>query len=256
MKSDFYKEKSYILEQSLKTKSSWQKGEHNSLFKRIERKCERRFCSNKFVVIPSDPKKFCSSKCAAIKNNIGKIKSEETRLKISKALSGKKYPERQGIKLVDFVCQNPECKKIFKSSSWKKPKYCSNACAILVIGRKPTSAKAARAKSGIRLDIDEKTYFYSRWEANYARILNLKKIKWIHQPKRFKLVNHFYTPDFYLPDINTYVEIKNFLSDYSLNRDREFRRLYPKEKLKMILKKDYLKLQKKYSGIIKEWEFS
>ena len=135
-------------------------------------------------------------------------------------------------------------------------RFCSVKCAVHVTGSQPTSPRAARAKAGIRLDIDPKIYFFSRWEANYARILNLKKIKWIHQPQRFKLSTQYYTPDFYLPKTGTYIEIKNFLAEYSQKRDQDFRRLYPKEKLILILKVDYKKLEKKYAPIIKEWEFS
>lgn len=127
---------------------------------------------------------------------------------------------------------------------------------MAVVGGRPTSPKAARGKSGIRPDIDPKIYFFSRWEANYARILNLGNIKWIHQPKRFRLRSQNYTPDFYLPESNTYIEIKNFLSDYSSRRDREFRELYPNEKLIMILKDEYKELEKKYSPLIPNWEFS
>jgi hypothetical protein len=125
-----------------------------------------------------------------------------------------------------------------------------------VVGGRPTSPKAARGKAGIRSDIDSETYFFSRWEANYARILNLLGTDWIHQPKVFQLRSQNYTPDFYLPKRDSYVEIKNFLSDYSRKRDREFRELYPDTKLILILKSDYLKLQNKYSPSIKEWEFS
>ena len=148
------------------------------------------------------------------------------------------------------------CKKEFTTPRWQNHKYCSVACSISDIGGRPTSPKAARAKAGIRPDIDSKMYFFSRWEANFARIMNLLKIKWIFQPKTFDLNTQKYTPDFYLPDYNEYIEIKNFLSEYSLNRDQEFRRLYPKTKLILVLKEDYLKLQKKFSPVIKKWEFS
>ena len=127
---------------------------------------------------------------------------------------------------------------------------------MAVIGGKTTSPRAARAKAGIRHDIDQQIYFYSRWEANYARVLNLQKIKWIHQPKRFRLKSQYYTPDFYLPKTNTYIEIKNFLAPYSLKRDQEFREIYPEEKLLLILKDEYKELEKKYAPLIKEWEFS
>ena len=130
------------------------------------------------------------------------------------------------------------------------------ACSIHHIGSRPTSPRAARAKAGIRYDIDPNLYFFSRWEANFARILNLLKVKWKFQPKTFELKTQKYTPDFYLSGEDTYVEIKNFLSEYSRKRDSEFRELYPDIKLKLILKVDYLELQEKFSLLIKNWEFS
>ena len=102
--------------------------------------------------------------------------------------------------------------------------------------------------------ISPPTYFFSRWEANYARLLNYRGVKWIHQPKTFQLKSQKYTPDFYLPEVDTYIEIKNYLSDYSKNRDRQFREMYPELKLVLILKEDYLGLQKEYAPKIKEWE--
>jgi len=82
------------------------------------------------------------------------------------------------------------------------------------------------------------------------------KIKWEFQPRTFDLKSQKYTPDFYLPDVNEYFEIKNFLSDFSFKRDRKFRNLYPSEKLILVLKSDYLKLQEKFAPLIENWEFS
>ena len=253
---DFYSSKSYKEKQSLLTKLNWEKGVFNFTIKNEKRVCIRQGCGKEFTVKPSDPKLYCSRRCSALVNNVGRILSPVTKAKISKTLTGRTYPERQGITYVDIICNNTGCGKIFKKQPWERAKYCSNKCAMAVIGGQPTSPRAARAKAGIRPDIDPHIYFYSRWEANYARILNLEKIKWIHQPKRFKLESQHYTPDFYLPKTNTYVEIKNFLAEYSKNRDLGFRKLYPQEKLILILKEDYKKLEQNYAPRIKEWEFS
>ena len=86
--------------------------------------------------------------------------------------------------------------------------------------------------------------------------MTLLKIKWIFQPKTFQLKKQKYTPDFYLPEHNSFIEIKNFLAEYSLKRDKEFRELYSEEKLILILKEDYLKLQEQFSSHIENWEFS
>ncbi|MDD5145274.1 MAG: hypothetical protein PHF44_00245 [Candidatus Pacebacteria bacterium] len=124
-----------------------------------------------------------------------------------------------------------------------------------VIGGKPTSPKAARGKAGIRQDINGKIYFYSRWEANVARLYNYLGIKWLYQPKTFDLGSQSYTPDFYLPKEKAYIEVKNFLWKYSKIRDEKFRKIYPDIKLKLILKAEYSKLENKYSKLIRNWEY-
>lgn len=64
-----------------------------------------------------------------------------------------------------------------------------------------------------------------------------------------------YTPDFYLPEEDTYIEVKNFMWKYSKERDEKFRTLYPTLKLKLILKDEYLELERKYSAFIVSWEY-
>ncbi len=81
-------------------------------------------------------------------------------------------------------------------------------------------------------------------------------VKWIYEPKTFDLKTQNYTPDFYLPDKDEYIEVKNFLWKYSKIRDDKFRKSYPNIKLKLLLKEDYLKLQNKYAKFIINWEYN
>lgn len=258
MAHDFYNSKDYKERQSIITKKNWEKGIFDFRFRRERRKCARKECGKIFEVIPSNPKIYCCRSCASKVNNAkrGSL-PEETKLKIARALIGRKNPYAGAIKLprAKIICANPKCKKVFFIERWMKRKFCGNKCAMEVIGGKPTSPKAARGKAGIRKDISKTVYFYSRWEANTARLFNYLNIRWIHQPETFDLDSQNYTPDFYLPDYNIYIEVKNFLWKYSKIRDRKFRKLYPNIKLALILKKDYLKLENKYSQFIKNWEY-
>ncbi|MCB9819038.1 hypothetical protein H6788_02550 [Candidatus Nomurabacteria bacterium] len=262
---DFYSTKSYRHKQSEATKKQWQTGIYDNQRNRESRSCRRVDCNNCFEVKASNPKKYCSQHCAAVVNNSKRVFSQVTKEKISKALAGRTYPERKFINALGKereyrVCLNPDCRKEFFTTYWRPSnnptRYCSVQCSSHVNGSKPTSPRAARAKAGVRPDIDKKIYFFSRWEANYARVLNLTGIKWIHQPKRFRLKSQYYTPDFYLPESDKYIEIKNFLSDYSLKRDKEFRELYPKLELELVLKEDYKKLEEEFANVIPNWEFS
>jgi hypothetical protein len=67
-------------------------------------------------------------------------------------------------------------------------------------------------------------YFKSLWEANFAKWLDLSGIKWQYESKTFDLGNTIYTPDFYLPEFDCYIEIKGYLT------------IFAKEKLKLFFK--------------------
>ncbi|PIS39114.1 MAG: hypothetical protein COT34_00040 [Candidatus Nealsonbacteria bacterium CG08_land_8_20_14_0_20_43_11] len=264
MGHDFYYSQEYKEKQSVIMKENWKKGVFDFIFKREKRICARKECGKIFEVKQSDPKIYCCRSCAGKVNNVGRVLPEETKLKIAKALTGRKNPHsgtggggggRKKVPRIETVCANPKCRKVFLKEQWKIRKFCSNKCAMKVIGGKPTSPKAARGKAGIRKGIDDKIYFYSRWEANFARLLNYFNIKWEYQPKTFDLKTQSYTPDFYLPNHDVFIEVKNFLWKYSKIRDRKFRKLYPNIKLILLLKKDYLELEKKYSQFIKNWEY-
>ncbi|MDP2838048.1 MAG: hypothetical protein Q8O53_02105 [Candidatus Moranbacteria bacterium] len=255
----FYTSVAYREKQSAQTKRHWQAGHMDFLKQRIVRTCTRAVCQKSFTVVPSDPKKYCSQHCAAIQRNLGRKHDAATRAKITQALTGKKYPHRPRTPLKKASCSNASCQKEFLVKYWRPAnhpvKYCGRACAIQDIGSRPTSPRASRGKAGIRPDISPTLYFFSRWEANYARVLNFLGKKWIHQPRTFQLQSQKYTPDFYLPDEDAYIEIKNFFSEYSLNRDRQFREIYPDLKLIVISKKEYSVLEEQYAKKIKEWEY-
>jgi hypothetical protein len=257
MSKVFYTSQAYKEKQSLITKRNWQNGDFDFLKKQTKKYCANSHCNNVFYTIPSDPKKFCSNSCAAQVSNRNRILSELTKKKISLALEGKPSLYKGIIKVqrIESICQNPKCNRQIIFERWRSRKFCSNACAMKVIGGKPTSPRAARGKSGIREDLG-KIYFYSRWEANFARLLNFLNVKWQFQPETFDLGTQKYTPDFYLPDHDMFVEIKNFLSEFSYQRDKKFRSAYPRLKLLLLLKPEYLKLQEIFSPKIKNWEYS
>ncbi|MFZ2886958.1 MAG: hypothetical protein WA021_04025 [Minisyncoccia bacterium] len=157
----------------------------------------------------------------------------------------------------EMICGNPECDKkmLVERWLWKRKKYCSNKCQMKVIGGRPTSPKASKGKNGIRPDISPSINFYSRWEANIARLYTRLKIKWHYAPKSFDIGGQRYTPDFYLPEKDVYVEVKNFWWSYSQIRDQKFRERYPGVCLEVILKDEYLWLEKYFSHLVPHWEY-
>lgn len=88
-----------------------------------------------------------------------------------------------------------------------------------------------------------------------ARLFTRKGISWEYAPRTFDIGNQNYTPDFYLPERKLFIEIKNFWNEHSATRDKKFRKAYPKTKLKVILKDEYLFLEKRYAAHIPKWEY-
>ena len=239
------------------TKSGWQKGFYSHRVAVPEvRACKRPGCDRMFEAVHYDPKVFCSRACAVtVSNSERGGLSILTRRKIAIAVTGLPGFNKGKILVPRVEGKCPKCGNVFLTQRWKNKQYCSAYCAIRDVGSRPTSPRAARAKAGIRPDIDAELYFFSRWEANYARLLNYQGVRWVFQPRTFQLETQKYTPDFYLPDSDEYIEIKNFLSDYSKKRDEQFRKCFPDIKLRLVLKVDYLKLQARFAPLIKGWEF-
>lgn len=91
----------------------------------------------------------------------------------------------------------------------------------------------SRTKSGKREDLDN-IFFRSSAEANYARYLKFFKIDFKYEFKTFyfegiKRGTVSYTPDFYIPEEDRYIEFKGWLDKKSITRLKRFRRYYPKE---------------------------
>lgn len=101
-------------------------------------------------------------------------------------------------------------------------------------------------------------FFRSSWEANYARYLDYNNIKWEYEPKTFTFPldrgTTRYTPDFYLPETNVWVEVKGYMDKKSQIKVVRFRKYYPQEKLVLICGGEYRDLDRKYRHIIPNWE--
>jgi hypothetical protein len=86
-------------------------------------------------------------------------------------------------------------------------------------------------KSGYREDLGMN--MRSNWEANVARIYNAYKIDFEFEPKVFtfpiKRGTKGYTPDFYLPKHDEWLEVKGYLDDKSKIKLKRFKRYYPDE---------------------------
>lgn len=262
MRHQFYDDPEYKKKQASITREYWQSGIFNSTIKPLEtRICKNSDCRTSFQIKPYEPKMFCSLSCSATINNKNRIVSSTTRLRHSAYMKSRpdlyrkeKSFYRKSYKII--ICQNTNCHNPISLPPYlaKTRRFCSVSCAMKIIGGKTTSAKASRGKSGIRVDIDESICFYSTWETNIARVFNLIGIKWKYAPTIFDLGEHTYRPDFYLPSDRVYIEVKNFMNEYSLNRDKLFREKYPNIRLDVISKIEYKEIETIYKPLIGSWE--
>lgn len=66
----------------------------------------------------------------------------------------------------------------------------------------------------------------SSWEIKFAQFLDLSGYAWKYEPKAFDLGASTYTPDFYLPEFDVYIEIKGFWRNDAIYKFSKFLKLY------------------------------
>ena len=98
--------------------------------------------------------------------------------------------------------------------------------------------------------------FANRIELECARILDWYGIPWEYEPTSFVLerdaegrVTRAFTPDFYLPDENLYIEVtvmKQSLVTRKNRKLRELRELYPDVNVKLFYRRDLERLAQRY----------
>jgi cytidylate kinase len=93
-------------------------------------------------------------------------------------------------------------------------------------------------------------------EEEFARVLDFYKIPWQYEPRTFALqwdsnnqVTEAFSPDFYLPDFNLFVELTTQRQKLVWKKNKKVRRLkelYPDINIKIVYGKDYRSLLKKF----------
>ncbi len=102
----------------------------------------------------------------------------------------------------------------------------------------------------------DETEFAHASEAELARILDYYGVRWEYEPRTFpimwgldgKVVESF-SPDFFLPDLNVYVELTTLKQSLVRRKNRKLRRLrelYPDIRVKLFYGKDFRALMLKY----------
>ncbi|MDP9236890.1 MAG: hypoxanthine phosphoribosyltransferase [Chloroflexota bacterium] len=111
----------------------------------------------------------------------------------------------------------------------------------------------------------EAARFAHESEEEFARLLDFYGVSWQYEPRTFPLrqgeggrILEAFSPDFYLPDLDLYIELttlKQGLVTEKHRKLRTLRELYPDVQIKLLHKKDYLSLLSKYGiGSVNEQE--
>ena len=186
------------------------------------KKCFNKICKVTFI--------YGSGLCGHC-SHINKI-----RPKHSKRMLGKNNPNfKHGKRSKAFIYRCIDC-NIKINSRTKRCKIC----------RYKYHAKIMRGK---------KNYFYGRipkpkfgkyknitmrssWEIKFAKYLDKNNIKWLYESRRFDLKNTTYTPDFYLPVEDKYIEIKGYFSPLFKNKLKKFKKLFSNINILVLTKKE------------------
>jgi hypothetical protein len=114
---------------------------------------------------------------------------------------------------------------------------------------------SAPAASATELKSDTVGFAHAS-ERQFARLLEFYAIDWEYEPTSFDIdyaaegtVVSRFTPDFYLPAYDLYIEITTLNPQRVTKKNRKVRRLrerYPEVKCKVFYQRDYLSLVTKY----------
>ena len=115
------------------------------------------------------------------------------------------------------------------------------------------SGKSSTKAPSLKSDTAE---FAHASERQFAQLLDFYQIDWDYEPRSFDLewdgdglVTQRFTPDFYLPQYDLFIEITTLNQKLVTKKNRKIRRLreqYPEVNCKIFYQRDYLSLVRKY----------
>ena len=89
-------------------------------------------------------------------------------------------------------------------------------------------------------------------EIEFAKLLDMYQIEWKYEPKTFPIewdaegnVVSAFSPDFYLTNFDTYIELTTMNQKYVTEKNKKIRKLkelYPGINIKIVYKKDFIRL--------------
>lgn len=103
---------------------------------------------------------------------------------------------------------------------------------------------------------EKKPHFVHPAEEEFARILDFYGLEWEYEPRTFPLerdeqgnVTEAFTPDFYLPQQDLYIEITTLRPQLATQKNRKLRKmkeLYPEINIRLFKRREIRDLMVKY----------
>ncbi len=113
-----------------------------------------------------------------------------------------------------------------------------------------TCTGSSRGATGLAGRSASRSRFAHTSERRFARILDFYRLRWEYEPHTFPLTDgQSFTPDFYLPDLDVYVELTTLRQRLVTRKNRKvrrFRSLYPNRPVRLLYRRDLEALANKY----------
>jgi cytidylate kinase len=138
----------------------------------------------------------------------------------------------------------------------------ADAVGLTKAGRFEEIRSCALAKGVREIPLDPlpagagETRFANASEAEFAKVLDFYHIPWKYEPETFPIewwpdgrAKSSFSPDFYLPEMDTYLELTTMKQSLVTKKNRKvrlFRQLYPDKKLLIFYGRDFRKLAQKF----------
>lgn len=130
------------------------------------------------------------------------------------------------------------------------------AVEVLACLAEEKKAAAARPVISEALKENKPVSFKHQSEEEFAKILGMYNIAWEYEPRTFPIewdaegnITKAFSPDFYLPNFDTYIEITTMDQKYVSEKKKKVRRLkelYPGTNINIVFKDDFYSLLKRF----------
>lgn len=130
--------------------------------------------------------------------------------------------------------------------------------AIIALAReRELNMRMRESSDGAVSNLSEVPVFKNEAESEFARLLDMYNIEWKYEPKTFPIewdaegnVTKAFSPDFYIVNFDTYIEITAMNQRYVTEKNSKLKRmreLYPSTNVKVVYKKDLSSLAQRFN---------